>query len=54
MFTLLCGKFIQDTTHEMLPVKSRFRTRYGKTFWLAFFLGHSVYRWYVCANHAEF
>ena len=40
---LVRGKFIQDTTYQILSESSKFCRRCGKTFWLTFFLGHGVF-----------
>jgi len=46
MFTLLCGGFIQDTTHQICQNRPNFYRRtekiQQKTFWLAYFWGHDI------------
>jgi len=40
--TLLCGKFIQDTTNQILTESSKFCRRYDENILAYFFLGPGV------------
>jgi len=42
-FTLRCGKFIQNTMHQILSQSAEFCKRYDKNIVASLLLGHRVY-----------
>jgi len=46
MFIILCGKFIQNTAHQILPESAKS----DKNILAYFFLGHSVYAVFVTSG----